>query len=127
MKLAFIPFIKCFVDDYKDVTDGFRDDVQFYFCIVVFKLTYVPKCVKVIEKLDLANILYRILVTNTNERILMANFMVIESIFEKRVKNLIFQFFQTDLFRITGQLARKTYKDKDIENAIANVNTQMAH
>lgn len=71
-------------------------------------MTYIPKAVKVMEKLDIAHILYRMLITNTNERILMADFMVIESIFEKKLKNLIFQFFQTDLFRITNQLARKS-------------------
>lgn len=54
----------------------------------------------------------------------MADFMVIESIFEKKLKNLIFQFFQTDLFKITAQLAKKTYKDKDIEASIATINHQ---
>jgi len=38
----------------------------------------------------------------------MANFHVIESIFEKRLKNVIFQFYQTDLFRMTQQLANKS-------------------
>lgn len=37
----------------------------------------------------------------------MADLMVIESIFDKKIKNLIFRFFQTDLFKITTQLSKK--------------------
>jgi hypothetical protein len=64
--------------------------------------------------MDVARLLFNFVVNNSDERILLSALMVVESIFEKKLKNLIFRFFQTDMFKIMQNFTKKQFKDEDI-------------
>jgi len=55
---------------------------------------------------------------NSDERILLSALMVVESIFEKKLKNLIFRFFQTDMFKMMQNFTKKQFKDEDISKIV---------
>lgn len=75
--------------------------------------------------MDVARLLFNFIVNNSDERILLSALMVVESIFEKKLKNLIFRFFQTDMFKIMQNFTKKQFKDEDISKIVNYVYNQM--
>jgi len=71
--------------------------------------------------MDVARLLFNFIVNNSDERILLSALMVVESIFEKKLKNLIFRFFQTDMFKIMQNFTKKQFKDEDISKIVTFV------
>jgi len=68
--------------------------------------------------MDISRLIFYFIMNNSDERILLSALMVVESIFEKKLKNLIFRFFQTDMFKMMQNFTKKQFKDEDISKIV---------
>lgn len=68
--------------------------------------------------MDVTRLIFYFIINNSDERILLSALMVVESIFEKKLKNLIFRFFQTDMFKMMQNFTKKQFKDEDISKIV---------
>jgi len=78
------------------------------------------------DKIDVARLFYHFIINNSDERVLMSALMVVESFFEKKIKNIIFRFFQTDMLKIMQNFTKKQFKDEDVSKSINYIYTQMS-
>eukprot|EP00801_Mesodinium_rubrum_P002807 Mrub_02807.p1 GENE.Mrub_02807~~Mrub_02807.p1 ORF type:complete len:499 (-),score=67.55 Mrub_02807:113-1387(-) len=114
-----------FVQEF-DITGNILDeDATYFFCKILFKLTFETSILAKLERMNISRTLYQLMITSSNERLLMVTLMVIESIFEKKYKLIIMKFYSTEIMEKLNSFGKKPYTDTDISKSIKYIHSQM--